>query len=251
MKEAGRLLLGLLILWVSCWLGLGLLWGQPTLLLHPLQAPEWLRVVYLLLLYSGMVGLLMHLWKAYPPDIDWAAPPGLILRVWSLGAGGILIQRLCLLSAWHPNWPAPSAWWSALLLAPWLALVEEAVFRGYLYGVLRRHHGRPRAALGVSLFFALVHLFRPGSWLFKLAYGLGLVLASLVLVVVVERAGVLASAAMHGSWISANTLDPPGHVEAGWWSGLNGEPSAGLCSWILLLLLAITCWKTLKRTQSP
>jgi membrane protease YdiL (CAAX protease family) len=148
-------------------------------------------------------------------------------------------------SAWHPVWPSTQAWLSALWLAPLLAAVEEGVFRGYLYGALRAERGRAPAALGVSLFFALVHLFRPGTLTFKLAFGLGLVLCSLVLIVVVERAGLWAAAAMHSSWISANVLDPPGRVESGWWSGLTGEPSAGLCSWILLILLGLTCWKTL------
>lgn len=247
MKHAGALLLGLLLVWVSCWLSLGLLWGQPTLLLHPLQASQDLRVLYLVLLYAGMVGLLVGLWKRTPPGTHWGRPGLLTVQVWAMGAGGICLQRLCLAGAWQgPSWPTSQAWLSALLLAPLLALVEEAVFRGYLYGVLRSELGRVRAAFVVSVFFSLVHLFRPGALLFKLAYGFGLVLTSLVLTVVVEKAGIWAAAAMHSSWISANVLDPPGRVDSGWWPGLAGEPSAGLCSWILLILMGLTCWKTLR-----
>lgn len=244
MKQAGLLLTGLAMVWVGCWLGLGLLFGQPTLLLHPLEAPEYLRVLYLLMLYGGMVALLVVLWRKSPPGVPWGRP-ATAAKAWGLAAGGVLLQRLCLGSAWHPQWPDAAALLSAALLAPWLALVEEAVFRGYLYGSLRRGQGRILAALTVSGFFALVHLFRPGTAEFKLCYGLGLVLTSLVLIVVVEKAGLLASAAMHSAWISANVLDPPGRVDPGWWSGLNGEPTAGLCSWVLLILLGWTCWKKL------
>ncbi|MBT9587892.1 CPBP family intramembrane metalloprotease [bacterium] len=247
MKRAGYLLLGLLLVWVSCWLSLGMLWGQPTLLLHPLQASQGLRVLYLVMLYAGMVGLLWGLWKRNPPATHWGRPGPLTVQVWAMGVGGICLQRLCLAGALQGLcWPTSQAWLSAILLAPLLALVEEAVFRGYLYGALRSELGGARAAWMVSVFFSLVHLFRPGALPFKLAYGFGLVLTSLVLTVVVEKAGIWAAAAMHSSWISANILDPPGRVESGWWSGLAGEPSAGLCSWILLLLMGLTCWKTLR-----
>lgn len=236
-KQAGECLLGLLLVWVSSWLLWGSLWGEPLLLLHPLRAPESLRILYLVTLYLGMLSLLVWLWRRHSPGIAWGGA-GLALRAWIMGAAGILVQRLLLAGDWHPQSPSREAWLSAIFLAPLLALVEEAVFRGYLYGVLRLERGRFTSALLVSGIFALVHLFRPGGLIFKLAYASGLFLTGLVLVVVVERSGLAASVAMHSSWISANILDPPGRVESGWWSGLGGEPTAGVCAWLLLALMA-------------
>ena len=249
MGAALRLLLGLLILWVSCWLGLGLLFGQPLLLLHPLQAPESLRVVYLLLLYGGLVALLAWRWRREPPRIHWGSPTT-AFGIGALGVVFVCLQRLCLGSAWQPVWPSSAAWASALLLAFPIAAVEEGVFRGYLYGSLR-HRMRPvPAALAVSLFFALVHLFRPGGLQFKLAFALGLVLVALLLALVAELGGLWSAAALHSSLIMANVLDPPGHVLASWWAGLQGEPAAGACSWLLLVVLAGVCRKVLRSRQS-
>lgn len=249
MSAAGKLILGLLGLWVSCWLSLGLLYRQPLLLLHPLEAPEFLRVIYLLMLYGGLVALLGWRWRQEPPRIGWGSPAS-ALRVAALGLAFVALQRLCLGGAWHPEKPTAAAWFSACLLSFPIAAVEEAVFRGYLYGSLR-HTMRPlSAALIISCFFALVHLFRPGDLQFKLAYGFGLVLASLVLTLLAERAGIWSAATMHATWIIAAVLDPPGHVEAGLWSGLRGEMAAGLCSWILLSVLAGLCWRlTLKESR--
>ncbi|MBX3168134.1 MAG: CPBP family intramembrane metalloprotease [Candidatus Eremiobacteraeota bacterium] len=237
MNAAGKLILGLLGLWVTCWLSLGLLWGQPLLLLHPLEAPEFLRVIYLLMLYGGLVALLHWRWRVQPPCISWGRLSS-ALRAGLLGLVFIGLQRICLGGAWHPEKPTTAAWFSALLLSFPIAAVEEAVFRGYLYGSLR-HTMRPLpAALLISSFFALVHLFRPGDLEFKLAYGFGLLLAALVLTLLAERAGLWSAAALHATWIIAAVLDPPGHVEPGLWTGLRGEMAAGLCSWMWLVILA-------------
>lgn len=245
MKPALRLLLGLLVLWVSCWLSLGLLYGKPLLLLHPLQAPESLRVVYLFLLYGGLVALLAWRWRTEPPRIRWGSPTT-ALGVGVLGVVFVCLQRLCLGAAWQPAWPSSAAWASAVLLAFPIAAVEEGVFRGYLYGSLR-HQMRPvPAALAVSIFFAAVHLFRPGGLQFKLAFALGLVLVALLLALLAELGGLWSAAALHSSLIMANVLDPPGRVRASWWAGLQGEPAAGVCSWLLLIVLTGVCWRVLR-----
>jgi len=221
------------------------LFGEPLLLLHPLRAPEYLRVVYLLLLYGGLMALLAWRWRKEPPYIRWGSA-ATALRIGALGITFVGLQRLCLGSAWQPVWPSLAAWASALLLAFPIAAVEEGIFRGYLYGSLR-HQMRPLpAALAVSFFFALVHLFRPGGLQFKLAFALGLVLVALLLALVAELGGLWSATALHSSLIMANVLDPPSHVRASWWAGLQGEPAAGVCSWILLVILAGVCWKLLR-----
>lgn len=245
MKNAGRLLAGLLLLWVGCWLPLGIAWGDPTLLLHPLRAPEGLRISYLVLLYGGLLILLNHLWRRHAPgEILWGSWSSILL-VWLLTLLSTALQRGILAwgGHWHPQWPTSEAWLSALLLAPCLALVEELVFRGYLFLSLRQQFGIGPASLAVSALFASVHLFRPGPLDFKLAYGLGLFLASMLLVLVVLRLGIGAAAAMHSAWISTAVLDPPTQMASHWWSGLRGEPAAGVCSWIFLLISAGVVWK--------
>lgn len=239
MLNSLRLLGLLLLIWVSCWFPLGLLWGDPTLLLHPLQAPEGVRVTYLVLLYGGLLIGLRALWKAYPPGpLEWGSL-GLAGKLWLLTVVATLAQRLCLWLGqfWQPPSPSVEAWASALFLAPALALVEEWVFRGYLFTSLRADLGWKRAALLVAIFFALVHLFRPGTLHFKLAYGLGLTLAALVLAYLVQHFGLLSAIAVHSAWISWGILDPPQPWQSHWWSGLAGEPVAGVCSWCFLLLL--------------
>lgn len=241
MKDAARMLAGVAGVWVLSWLSLGCLVGQPTLLLHPLQAGEGLRVSYLMVLYLGLMAWMGWLWKAHPPRVAWGWTG--CHRYWVLSLFFFGLHRLSLWAWWSPAPPSRAAWISALLLAPVVAMVEELVFRGYLYGVLRQSLGVHRAALMVSLLFALVHLFRPGDLAFKLALALGLVVASLVLITALEAHGLAAAAAVHSAWITGNILDPPGHMLAGWWSGLHGEPAAGVSSWLLLGILGGFCWR--------
>lgn len=240
MKRVGFLLGGLLLVWVGSWLPLGLSQGQPTLLLRPQQASEALRQIYLGELYCGLLIMLTLLWKKAPPGPVPGSSWGEFFQALCLGWLFVLMQRGLLWAAncWSPALPSPAAWHSALLFALPLAAVEEVVFRGYLYGVLREEKGRWRGAIAVSLLFAVVHLFRPGDMLFKLAYFTGLLIASLVLVLMVERGGLGAAIGLHTSWVSSAILDPPSRTVPGFWSGLNGEPAAGLSSWLMLLLLA-------------
>jgi membrane protease YdiL (CAAX protease family) len=240
-KAIGALLGGILLTWVACWLPLGLWAGDATLLLHPVSAPMGLRQLYLVMLYTGLLGTLGFCWKTFPPPLRWSSPH--LLKLLGVAWLALGLERLLLWPWWKPAWPSTAAWLSALLVAPLVALIEEAVFRGYLYGHLKARWGLPRAALGLSLFFALVHLFRPGDALFKLFYGLGLTLAALVLVLARERTGLLGATLLHSSWISAAILDPPGQVVPGWWSGLRGEPAAGMCSWLFLLGLALWLYR--------
>lgn len=249
MKRALYLLLGLAGVWITCWLSLGLLQGNPTLLLHPNQASEPLRVTYLVMLYLGLLVFLSWLWKRHPPTHLPGSRVSEFGAAWIMGFVFIALQRglLWAAGAWHPVMPGLNAWLSAILLALPLALVEEVVFRGYLYGSLRDDLGRCKAAAVTSLLFAAVHLFRPGLLEFKLAFGFGLFLFSMLLVLLTERGGLGAAVAMHGAIISANILDPPSHMRDSLWSGLRGEPAAGVCSWLLLWLLAGLCMRVFGR----
>ena len=81
----------------------------------------------------------------------------------------------------HPGWRERSALITmAVLIAP---IAEEFLFRGYLYGVLRRFAGRLPAIIVSSLLFAAVHLHLPSM--------LGLTILAVLLCLVYERTGSL------------------------------------------------------------
>jgi membrane protease YdiL (CAAX protease family) len=240
MRRAGMLVLLLALGWVASWLTLGLLQGDPTLLLRPGAASDPTRIAYLLSLYVWLLLATRFCWKRWGPP-----PPGLrpgpFVQFFALGLGLLCLQRgvLWLAGWWHP--PAgihAGLLAQALVVAPLMALAEELVFRGYLYGVVREELGEGVALVGVNLFFALLHLFRPGDALFKLVYGFGLWLAGVVLTLALRRTGQLtASVGLHSSWILAGVVDPPGRVVPGWLPGLRGDPAAGLVGWMFLLLI--------------
>ncbi len=68
-----------------------------------------------------------------------------------------------------------------LLPCFFLAFSEEAIFRGIILEVLAEHLKKNEAITVVSIFFALVHLFCPGSVIYKLVYFINLFLFSILL----------------------------------------------------------------------
>ncbi|HXE71869.1 MAG TPA: type II CAAX endopeptidase family protein, partial [Candidatus Nitrosotenuis sp.] len=250
--RAGRLLALLALGWVILWLVPGLVLGRPTLLLTA-DAPEGLRLAYVAGLYVWILLATRLSWRSLGPR----GAPGLALRPgWggglatglAVGITAVLVHRLvlALAGAWLFA-PAPlEVWLVTLGAAPALALAEEYLFRGFLFGGLRQGLGRPGAYLLSNGFFALVHLFRPGGLDYKLGLALGLFLAGSVLCRLVEETGSLWPAVgLHTVWIYAGVVDP--RVRPGWFSGLDGDPVAGAAGWLLLGLL----WLWLPRVARP
>lgn len=91
----------------------------------------------------------------------------------------------------HPGWRERAAIISmAVVVAP---IAEEFLFRGYIYGVLRRFAGRTPAIVVSSLLFAAMHLHLPAM--------LGLVLLATILCLLYERTGSLwANIMVHSSF---------------------------------------------------
>jgi membrane protease YdiL (CAAX protease family) len=240
LKRAGILVLFLALGWVATWLSLGLAHGDPTVLLRP-GTTDSLRIPYLVMLYA---------WLLVATRLCWArwGPPRPSLKVsafftfLALGLGLLAVQRSLL---WVCGWWTPPTGIDLRLLllasitSPLLAVAEELVFRGYLFGVVREERGELIALVGVNLFFALLHLFRPGDLWFKLVYGVGLWLAGAVLTLAYRCTGQLsAPMGLHTSWILVSVLDPPGRVTPGWLPGLRGDPAAGLVGWAFLMVMA-------------
>jgi len=220
------------------WLGLGLSQGDPTLLLRPGAAREGLKLAYLGILYAWLLGASAWCWRRWGPRRPSWKQPELFFLGLGVGLGGLVLHRglLWLLGDYTPHLPAPQVALIALVTSPLLALAEEMVFRGYLFGTVREDHGRVAAYVGVNGFFAVLHLLRPGTLDYKLALGLGLFLVGCVLSRWAEVSGSLwPSIGLHSALVLGNVVDNGSAVQAGWLSGLRGDPAAGLLGWVLLL----------------
>jgi len=248
-RRLGLLLGPLGLGWLSLWLLPGLYLGHPTALLDG-SAPESFKHLYVAGLYLVILGATARAWRrAGPrPGSPGLGPPrlgGLLVGL-AMGLAAVGVHRVLLAAGgwWTAMVPSPPAFLEALVIALLLAFGEEVLFRGYLFGVLREELGRPQAYLVANLLFALVHLLRPGSLLFKVACGLGLFLVGVVLCHLAEVAGTLwPGVGLHAGWIVMVVLDPPGRVVSGWLSGLGGDPAAGALGWLLLSgLVALVGW---------
>jgi membrane protease YdiL (CAAX protease family) len=134
---------------------------------------------------TGAAGLLLIAWLAAPGQLLDAlgarrAPDGRAIR-WALGAAAVAVPAV-VAAAQLNEWlvgpeplptpvtlltadPGPVALGLLVLATVGLApLFEEAVFRGYLYPVLRGRLGVPPAAAVTGFAFALVHV-QPGNLL--------------------------------------------------------------------------------------
>ncbi len=160
------------------------------------------------------------------------------------------------LARWHPDlsWPQLA---NALALGLGVGFAEELLFRGWLWGELAFHLGRPRGAIAQALLFSLVHV----------RFDLGLVglvglvggLAMLGLALALQRwadGGLLWGAVgLHGGlvggWfalqqgvlvIRADT--PPWLVGPG---GSNPNPVGGVLGWLGLVGLLLVLIRTGRR----
>lgn len=135
-----------------------------------------------------------------------------------------------------------------LLLALWISVTEELVFRGFLLTQLRQDYSVGVAALISSLVFALLHLVwerretipqLPGLWLM----GIVLVLARFV-----DRGSLGLAWGIHTGWVWAiASLDTAQIVtytgkSSEWVTGKNGKPLAGVAGVLCLLATGVILW---------
>jgi membrane protease YdiL (CAAX protease family) len=232
----------LALVWLLAWLPLGLWKGDPDFVLTAASRHTVERQVYQGLLYTGLLAVFLDAWRRRAPARPARGRPASFVSYAALGLFSALFLRgvLQLLGARA----APESWTFepmglvvALGSALVVALAEEAVFRGFLLGSLAQIVGTVRAMVISSVLFALVHLFRPGAFGFKAAYGLGLFLLAVLLARLAWQRGIAASAGLHAGIILPNLLDPWQGLHPSWWSGWQQEPASGALSWLLTLAL--------------
>ncbi len=228
------------LVWVAAWLPIGLWSGDPDYVLTRVSRDTWQRQFYQVCLYLGLVLVFLDAWRRNAPErprlgkLSHFAGTAVVGLVTALVTRGIF----WLAGAREVLW-APFTWSEVpLAVASCMAvgLAEEAVFRGFLLSQLVKLWGWRKGAVVSSLIFASVHLFRPGSWAFRLGYGVGLFILALLLARLAwAYSSVLASAGFHSGLIVLNLLDPWQGLSVTWWSGWQQEPLSGVLSWVLTL----------------
>lgn len=237
-----RFFLLLLGVWLLAWLPIGLLKGDPDYVLSTVSRGSTERQIYQGFLYSGLLLVFLDSWRRHAPNRPGRGSARDFLGYASLGLLSALVLRVVMVALGGRPMPHPDLAAATLakcvLSALAVALVEEAVFRGFLLGRLASVMPLGRAMAMSSGIFAAVHLLRPGSLAFRAGLGTGLFLLGILLARIAwERQSIAASAGLHAGLILPNMLDPWADLHASWWSGWQGEPVSGALSWALTLLL--------------
>ena len=244
MGPLARFFLAALLVWLGSWVPLGLYVGDVDYVITRVSRGSIERQIYQGFLYTGLLILFLKFWLSYAPQKPRRGRVPGFLGFFALGLLSTVVLRACLHfgGAHDLSFSGISGVQVTVALVSCLAvaLVEEAVFRGFLLGRLVMSVGHRSGLLLTSVLFASVHLFRPGSLEFRLAYGLGLFLLGVLLAQIAWRFdSVLASAGFHAGIIFFNILLPYGDFQPSWWAGWNAEPVAGALSWGLTILLGV------------
>jgi membrane protease YdiL (CAAX protease family) len=237
------------IVWTASWLPLGLWVGDFDYVLTTVSRGTWERQFYQGLLYGGLFLVFLDTWRRHAPEKPKWGSGGLFGFYFVQGFIATVVLRTILFQAGLVEWNVPD--WSlwrlleVILSCLAVALIEEAIFRGFLLGTLVQRFGWAKGVVLTSFLFAVVHLFRPGTLAFKLSYGVGLlVLAYLLASIAWKHDSILASAGFHAGMIFLNLWTQVSEFKSSMWSGENSEPVSGLLS-LVLTLLFLGVWKRL------
>ncbi|HEY9729477.1 MAG TPA: CPBP family intramembrane glutamic endopeptidase [Chroococcales cyanobacterium] len=128
-----------------------------------------------------------------------------------------------------------------LLLALWISLTEELVFRGFLITELQQNYSLWIAAVLSSIIFALLHLIWEQKNTLPQLPGLGLMGLVLVLARWADSGSLGLAWGLHASWIwglacldAAELISYTGKSQT-WITGLGEKPLAGLAGFLCLL----------------
>lgn len=245
--------------WLICRPGLDV-WTRPDR--YPLAASLYLAGTYVLWVGGalwtwqrlegasfarlGLAGDGRWIWR-FGQGLGWGLA-SMALLVWlELRAGWVLWGQ----AAWdHTPWSAPGL---AAVSALFFGLTEEVLFRGFVFGVLRRGWGAGTAIAASGWFYALVHFLRVDlGWQEVVTPFAGLWLAGALLAWTVERTGSLwLATGLHTGWIALFLLADRQHLlgypQAFAWLTGGGFPLGGL----LALAMLVAVWLGLGRSVGP
>lgn len=240
----------LALVWLLSWLPIGFWVGDFDFVLTRVSRGTHARQLYQFLLYGGLLFVFADSWRRHrPTKPSWGN-----LRQFGFyfvqGLVASIVLRVMLGTLGLAGWVFPSLGAfqivSILLSCLAVAMVEEAVFRGFLLGTLVKKLGWPAGVTITSLIFALVHLFRPGSLGFKALYGLGLFLLGYLLArIAYHHDSILASAGFHGGVILLNLTLVLESFEPSYLAGWSREPVSGMMS-IGLTAMFLLAWHALR-----
>jgi len=241
--------------WLAAWLPIGLWTGDFDYVLTPVSRGSGERQLYQGLFYTGLLLAFVDCWRRCAPSRPKWGRPILFALYFVQGLVASLILRGVLYGSGLASWAvADLTWWRALEIAISclaVALVEEAIFRGFLLGTIVERLGWSKGVVLTSLLFAIVHLFRPGGLTFKLCYGLGLFGVGFLLSCIAWRHNsILASAGFHGGLIVLNLSTQAVFFRPSLWSGYQLEPVSGLLS-LLLTMAFYGLWTRLVPVSEP
>ncbi|MGK7929353.1 MAG: lysostaphin resistance A-like protein [Spirulina sp.] len=132
-----------------------------------------------------------------------------------------------------------------LALALWIAIVEEAIFRGFLFNVLVRDSGLWGSVIFSSLIFALSHLLWETKDTLPQLPGLGIMGGILLLARWVDDGSLGLAWGLHAGWIWGLTcLDSAALMSytpnaPNWFIGIRQKPLAGLAGIACLLITGL------------
>lgn len=241
------------IAWAALWLPLAIpiatlvKWRPP----NPLALKQKLPLVASLYLIAPLV-----VWGASWVDgvsfadygLDWELKV-LLSLVKGLGLG-ILSLLTLFIGQWILGWldwhvenfqRLGRSLLPVLLLALWIALTEELVFRGFLITELQQSYSLWLAAVLSSIIFALLHLIWEQKDTLPQLPGLGLMGLVLVLARWVDSGSLGLAWGLHAGWIwglacldAAELISYTGKSQT-WITGLGEKPLAGLAGFLCLL----------------
>ena len=242
--------MGLLALvWLLAWVPIGLWAGDIDYALTTVSRGTVARQIYQILLYSGLLLVFWDSWRKHKPSRPKWGKWSHFAFYFLQGLIASVVLRFLLNSFHGASWVVPELGFLQILgvlvscLA--VALVEEAVFRGFLLGTLVNKFGWMKGSLLTSLIFSSVHLFRPGSPGFKAMYGIGLFLLGYLLArLAYHHNSILASAGFHAGVILLNLGLVLESFQPSLLTGWSREPVSGLLS-IGLTVLFWMGWELL------
>ncbi len=196
---------GLVLLGTAAWIAV-LALGFRIPLAVPLQVSDQVALVYVVGLYLLLMGTAAWIWRLDTRRITPRISPGMALEGLLTGILGLAIVALIDVGLGWARFGAEApdvrALGVAALAAAGFAISEEALFRGFMLGLLRRDLTAAAAIWTSATLFALLHFLRPVDLADAAVPFAALLAAGALLAACRLRTGTIwFGAGLHAAWI--------------------------------------------------